>query len=363
MLSAFVTANRQEIIQRCRARVSARMAPRPTTLELEHGIPLFLDQLAAALRATLEHAEAVNATATLHGADLLRMGFTIAQVVHDYGDACQSITEIAIEQKAPITTADFQALNLCLDDAIAGAVSEYARLREHDIVAADTRRAVEDLGYLTHELRNLIATAMLAFEALKGGSVGIAGSTGAVLGRSLMRLHDLVDRSLAAVRLKAGIGSPERIVVGELMEEVEVSAMMEANAAGHHLTVETSDPAAVISADRQILASVIANLVQNAYKYTRPHSHVTLRTVTTADHVQIQVEDECGGLPAGKADTLFLPFEQASADHSGLGLGLAICVRGVKAIGGALRVRDLPAKGCVFEVELPRVPAAAVTVP
>jgi signal transduction histidine kinase len=99
--------------------------------------------------------------------------------------------------------------------------------------------------------------------------------------------------------------------------------------------------------------------VQNAYKYTRPHSHVTLRTVTTADHVRIQVEDECGGLPPGKVETLFLPFEQGSADHSGLGLGLAICVRGVKAIGGALRVQDLPTKGCVFEVELPRAPAGS----
>ena len=334
------------------------MAPRPTALELERGIPMFLDQLATSLQSKLLDAEAVSVTATQHGADLLRMGFTIAQVVHDYGDACQSITELAIEQEATIPTHDFQALNLCLDDAIAGAVTEYARQRELDIVVADARRATEDLGYLAHELRNLIATATLAFEALKGGGVGISGSTGAVLGRSLMRLHDLVDRSLAAVRLKAGIGSPDRIVVGELIEELEVSAMMEAKASSHRLTVETSDPTAVITADRQILASVIANLVQNAYKYSHPHSHVTLRTVTTADHVRIQVEDECGGLPSGKVETLLLPFEQGSADHSGLGLGLAICVRGVKAIGGVLRVHDLPPKGCMFEVELPRVATA-----
>lgn len=354
MLSEFVTSNQPEIIARCRARVGARMAPRPTVFELEHGIPLFLDQLATALRSKLAHAAAVSTTATKHGADLLRMGFSIAQVVHDYGDACQSITELAIEQGVTITTAEFQALNLCLDDAIAGAVTEFARQREIDIVDAHSRRATEDLGYLAHELRNLIGTATLAYEALTSGSVGISGSTGAIVGRSLTRLRDLVDRSLAAVRLKAGIGSQDRIVIGDVIEEVEVSAMMEAKASGHHLTVETSDRHAVVEADRQILASIIANLVQNAYKYSRPHSHVTLRTSTTADHVRIEVEDECGGLPPGSLETLFKPFEQRSADHSGLGLGLAICVRGAKAIGGVLRVRDLAPKGCVFAVELPR---------
>ncbi|HEY5945573.1 MAG TPA: HAMP domain-containing sensor histidine kinase [Kofleriaceae bacterium] len=297
----------------------------------------------------------VSPNATKHGGDLLRMGFTIAQVVHDYGDVCQTITDLAIEQKAMITAAEFQALNLCLDDAIADAVTEYARQREVNIMAEGSARATEDLGYLAHELRNLIASAMLGFEALKNGSVGIGGSTGAVVSRSLMRLRDLVDRSLAAVRLNAGVGSRDRIVIGELIEEVEASALMEANARGHLLTVETSDAKAVVEADRQILASIIANLIQNACKYTRPKSHVTLRTLTSSDRVTIEVEDECGGLPPGKLETLFEPFEQGSHDHSGLGLGLAICVRGVEAIGGSIHVRDLPKQGCVFSVVLPRV--------
>jgi signal transduction histidine kinase len=357
MLSEFVTSNRSEIIARCRARVAKRMAPRPTEQELVHGIPLFLDQLIAGLRSKLDHGAAVGVTATKHGGDLLHMGFTIAQVVHDYGDACQSITELAIEQSAPITTDEFQALNLCLDNAIAGAVTEFHRQREVDVVSAGERKATEDLGYFAHELRNLIATATLGFEALKDGSVGTGGSTGAIVSRSLMRLRDLVDRSLSVVRLKAGIGSRDQIVIGELLEEVEASAMMEAKAHGHQLTVETDNASAVVEADRQILASIIANIVQNAYKYTRAYSHVTLRTRTTDTHVRIEVEDECGGLPPGKVETLFDAYEQRSADHSGLGLGLAICARGAQAIGATLHVRDLPKKGCVFAVELPRVSA------
>lgn len=358
MLSDFVTANRDEIISRCRTRVAQRMAPRPTAQELEHGIPLFLDQLVAGLNSRLGHTTAVTTTAGHHGGDLLRMGFTIGQVVHDYGDACQSITEMAIEQNAPITTEEFQALNLCLDDAIAGAVTEYQRQREVDVTAAGTDKATEDLGYFAHELRNLISTAMLGFEVLKDGTVGTGGSTGAIVSRSLMRLRDLVDRTLSVVRLEAGIETSDQIVIGEFIEEVEASAMMEAKAHGHHLSVETDHPEATVRADRQILASIVGNLVQNAYKYTRPRSHVTLRTRTTDTRVRIEVEDECGGLPSGMAEKLFEPFEQHSKDHSGLGLGLAICARGAKAIGGDIHVRDLPQQGCVFVVELQRVPAA-----
>jgi signal transduction histidine kinase len=356
MLSEFVTANREEIIARCRAKVAARMAPRATELELEHGIPLFLDLLVATLHTKRRAAGSrVDATATLHGSELLRSGFTIAQVVHDYGDACQAITELAIELAAPITTQDFGALNLCLDDAIADATTEYGRQRDINIEAAATERATEDLGILAHELRNLLGTASLAFEVLSSGSVGIAGNTGKVLGRSLTGLRDLVDRSLAVVRLKVGIESRERIVVGELIEDVEVTAFLEANAAGHQLTVDTRDPRAVVMADRQILASIIANLVQNAFKHTYPRSNVILRTSATAASVLVEVEDQCGGLPPGKCEELFKPFDQRSLNRSGLGLGLVICRRGVEAIGGAIRVRDLPDKGCIFTVELPRV--------
>jgi hypothetical protein len=70
--------------------------------------------------------------------------------------------------------------------------------------------------------------------------------------------------------------------------------------------------------------------------------------------VLIDVEDECGGLPPGKAEDLFRPFEQRGADKSGLGLGLSISMKGVRANGGEIRVRNLPGKGCTFTVDLPR---------
>jgi signal transduction histidine kinase len=357
MLADFVARYREIIIARSQARVAGRACPRPTEVELENGIPVFLDQLTAALRRATRsdaihevHHEDIDATSTRYGGELLRMGLTIAQVVHDYGDVCQAITELAILHEASIGAGEFQTLNLCLDDAIAAAVTEFARQRERHILEEGTER----LGILAHELRNSISTAMLSFESMKSGLVTVTGSTGLVHHRSLMKLRDLVDRSLAEVRLDAGIERLERIAVTELVEELEISAILQARPRNLHFSVTPIGPDVTIEGDRQIVAAALANLLQNAFKFTPAHGHVSLAARATADRVLFEIEDECGGLPPGKAEELFRPFEQRSADRTGVGLGLTICQRAAKANHGEIGVRDMPGKGCVFTLDLPR---------
>lgn len=253
-------------------------------------------------------------------------------------------------QNLPISTDEFKTLNLCLDDAIAEAVTTYSFRRERAI----EERGTERLGVLAHEMRNLLNTATLAFEAIRVGAVAVSGSTGQVLNRSLTGLCSLIDRSLADVRLDAGIGRLEPISVAEFIEEVEIAAAIQAKSKGFHLTVRSVDPAVTIRGDRQVLAAAIANLLHNAFKFTKSHGHITLSALVTDDRVLFEVEDECGGLPPGSAEDLFRPFEQRGADRSGVGLGLSICVRAAEANGGLMRVRDLPGKGCVFTIDLPR---------
>ena len=187
MLYEFIEIHRDEIIRRCRAKVATRSVPPPTEAEIDHGVPLFLDQLVDALRCggTTLNPE-ISKSAVLHGHDLLLQGFTVSQVVHDYGDVCQSITDLALELNAPISTDDFRTLNRCLDDAIAGAVTEFGRGRNQSSLDGEVARGSERLGFLAHELRNLMNTAIIAFEVLKTGNVGVAGSTGTVLHRSLV---------------------------------------------------------------------------------------------------------------------------------------------------------------------------------
>jgi len=212
VLHEFLTLYRDEIIARTRVKVALRNAPRPTAAELEHGVPLFLAQLTDTLRHEQETPERPTSgemaqSALRHGGELRQAGFTVAQVVHDYGDVCQAVTELAIERRISISADEFRTLNRCLDEAIAQAVTEHSRLRELSV----SDRGTERLGFFAHELRNLLANAMMAFEVLKSGKVGVGGSTGMLLGRNLVGLRDLIDRSLVAVRLEAGIQRRERL--------------------------------------------------------------------------------------------------------------------------------------------------------
>ena len=125
-------------------------------------------------------------------------------------------------------------LNQCLDDAIAGAVTEYGRERNQSTLDGEAARGTEKLGFLAHELRNLVNTAILAFEVVKTGDVGMKGSTGNVLNRSLLGLRALVGRSLAEVRLTHGVQNLERFRVCEFIDELVPSARMEGSLEGSH---------------------------------------------------------------------------------------------------------------------------------
>jgi signal transduction histidine kinase len=350
LLHEFLASKRAEIVARAQAKVAARSVPRATEAELTHGIPLFLDQLIEIMKRSKVTSDAMNASATKHGNEMLRLGFGVGQVVHDYGDVCQAVTELAFELDAQITVDEFHTLNRCLDDATAQAVIEYNRMREISLALRETER----MGYLAHELRNRLSTAMLSFSILKNGVVTASGSTGALLERSLKGLNDLIDRSLAEVRLQSSVQRRETVLLAEFIEEVEIGAIVEAKAHGHELTVEPVEYGVLIDVDRQLLAAAVANLLQNAFKFTHQRGHVWLRTRVGADVVFIDVEDQCGGLPAGQAEALFRPFQQRSTDRSGLGLGLSISRKAVQSNGGDIRVHDMPGKGCVFSVELPR---------
>jgi signal transduction histidine kinase len=356
MLAEFIRENRDAIVNRTRAKVAERKAPHPTEEELEKGVPLFLDQLVAALGRTNGPTAEIGESAARHGADLRRLGFTVGQVVHVYGNICQAVTELAIESEAAITTDEFHTLNRCLDDAIAGAVSEHSSGREQSLVGEGSER----LAQLAHEMRNLLYTGMLAFAAIEKGSVGVSGSTGTLLRHCLEDLSAVVTRSMADARMELELQKRERVRVAELIEEIGIAAAFQADARGHQLVVDPVEFGIAVDADPQILAAAVGNLLQNAFKFTRPHTKVTLTARATADRVVIEVTDECGGLPGGDGEGLFRAHERRGTDRTGLGLGLSISRRGVEANGGTLRARDIPGTGCVFTVDLPRLAPLAV---
>jgi signal transduction histidine kinase len=373
MLHEFLFRNRKELIARCQEKVQKRAPPDSTLNKLDHGVPLFLDQLIKTLKVEQTahpldglkvsgpagggkpaHSE-LGEMAARHGRELMHRGFSIEQVVHDYGDLCQAITDLAFELNEPVEVTEFRTLNRCLDNAIAMAVTEYTYQR--DFVMADQQMDALNvqIGFLAHELRNYLNTATLALYAIKDGNLGLTGATGAVLNRAMVGLRSLIDRSLTDVRMIAGLPTHyELFALNEFIDELKMSGLLEAKTKGCVFTVSPVDPRLGVDADRGLLLSAVGNLLQNAFKFTRPGSDVLLNAYSVGERILIDVEDHGEGLPPGDDEKMFQPFTQGGADKSGLGLGLSIARRSVEANGGILSVRNKPVSGCIFTIDLPR---------
>lgn len=367
----FLIHNREELIARCKAKVAQRPQRAATSQQLVHGIPIFLDQLTRTLEAE-ERGEAAEGTrisgaaggdsaarseiglsAAAHGKELLELGFSVDQVVHDYGDLCQAITDLAVERDAPFSVDEFRTLNRCLDNAIADAVTEFSFQRDLARSEEYAAEANQRIGFLVHELRNALGTAMLSVSALELTNMPVGGATGTVLKRSLHALKDLIDKTIGEVRSTQQPASVrEQFTVADFLADTAATARLDPNAGRCSFEVVTCDPALAVRANRVLLSAALGNLLQNAFKFTRANGKVQLRALQAGGGVLIQVQDSCGGLPAGSAERMFAPFSQRSADRTGLGLGLSIARKGVEAEGGTLSVQNLPGVGCVFTIEL-----------
>jgi signal transduction histidine kinase len=373
MMHEFLSANRSELERRCREKVLARPDRSANKQQLEHGIPMFLDQLIRTLQAESEgepgkgiavsgppsgdplgRAE-LGASASIHGADLLMLGYSINEVVHDYGDLCQAVSDLSIDLNEKFEIDEFRTLNRCLDNGIADAVTAFSERR--DLVIADEQalETNERLGFFAHELRNHLNTAMLALAAIKSGNVGLSGSTGGVLDRSLVGLRGLIDRSLAEVRIGPGMTLHRSIFnLANFIGEVKYSASLEAELLKCAFHVEHISPMFTVEADKDLLFSALGNLLQNAFKFSGKGGAATLSVNASADRIQIKVTDSGPGLTAEAARDMFLPFTQSGANKSGLGLGLSIARRSVEANDGLLTVESVLGQGCVFIIDLPR---------
>ncbi len=207
-LGAFLHRNRVELVARCQQKVNRRRAPLAPPRAIDPGVPRFLQQLEEVLDAEQQggtHLERssqpapskleIGQAAARHGAVLLQQGFSVDQVVHEYGDICQAVTELALAQDAPFTTDEFRILNRCLDNAIAGAVAAYQGGAEQSRVDEAAGAHVR-LHMLTHECQRLTSIALHSFSAIRAGQVGITGATGSLLAHSLDQLLLLSEERL-----------------------------------------------------------------------------------------------------------------------------------------------------------------------
>jgi len=370
MLYTFLDAKRSDLIDRCK--VKALRRPSGARAELQHGIPQFLDQLIRTLRIEASAEDGsdrlsgisgawrpirsdLGEAAALHGRELLHSGYSVDEVVHAYGDLCQAITELAYEQNVAINVDEFHTVNRCLDNAIADAVKEYAYGRK--ILADDRALAVnERYGSFIHELRNHIGTATLAFALVRDGRVTASGATGAIVERTHSAMAALIERSIIEARTggASSVAENKLVSLSAFIADTYGAASLQAQVRGCQLIASEVDPTLAVDVDTVLLSGALMNLLGNAFKFTYHNTTVCLDAYATADRILISVSDHCGGIPGEVVDTMFLPFAQGGADHSGLGLGLSISRKYVEACHGTLTFRNMPGEGCVFTIDLPR---------
>jgi signal transduction histidine kinase len=350
VLHEFLVQRHHEVLGLVALKLKA-LTPDRDQQELLEGIPKFLEEVIRALRrdAGLSDSSPLpgrSDAAVQHGRQRQRRGFRIEAACTGFGAVCDSVTELAMAHGVAVNTREYQLLNQCVDAAVAAAIGEYWDVsqaeREHD--------TNERARFLVHEMRNSLAVVRLAFTSLRQGRVGVLSKTADAMERNLERMDNLIAHAAASMRLQPGSKFEcTRFGLKDLLEEIQAAMLPQR---GVQLDIDTPEELEV-TADRRLLNSAITNLVQNALKFTHEDSTVCIRVLETPSGVQIEVEDECGGLPDGNGEELFEPFAQHGDDRSGLGLGLAITREATIAHGGRCDVRNLPGKGCIFSITIP----------
>ena len=223
MLQDFIIRYRKELIERTRAKVALRAAPRATTHELVNGIPLFLTQLGRILKQEAARSAAdgseMGLSAGLHGAIARAGALDRPGRARLLRPSAIAITELALDLRLPIATEDFHTLNrVSRQRGLRVPVTDYARQREVDV----SERG-QASGFFRPRAPHHLHTAQLAFQAVEEWQSRHDRKHIAVLERSLRGLRDLIDRSVSEVRSARDVHK-ERIRVVDFIEEWKIDA-------------------------------------------------------------------------------------------------------------------------------------------
>lgn len=257
-----------------------------------------------------------------------------------------SIAILAIE--APIA-APLPLIVLPLIYRMNLAILDQARANEQLAgVLTAQRRFLTDVS---HQVATPLATIMtnlsIMRRASRGGSAGQAIEDSVAeaerMRRMLMRLRALAhaDEDVPLRR--------ELVDLAELTADIVRAYAAQAGTSGVALVTEVTVPAS-ISADKDLLREAVANLVDNAVRFSPRGADVTLRVARGSAGPSIDVIDNGPGIEEDRLPRLFERFQRSD---SGSGLGLAIARRVVERHGGTLRVQTVRGTGSTFTIELP----------
>ncbi|HUN90413.1 MAG TPA: two-component system sensor histidine kinase KdpD [Burkholderiaceae bacterium] len=216
------------------------------------------------------------------------------------------------------------------------------------------------LAAISHDLRTPLSALIVLADSLAMTTpppTRAQAEISAALRDQAHRLSLLVENLLDMARLQAGRIEMNR--EWQPLEEVVGSALksIEPSLAGHVVAVRLPADLPLVEFDATLMERVIANLVENAVKYTPAGSHIEIgAAIQDGSRVALWVDDDGPGLPPGREEDIFKKFERGDKESStpGVGLGLAICRAIVDAHGGTIRAENRAGGGARFILELPR---------
>lgn len=352
-LAAAIEKHRNEIVKRfvdgARAAGASEALPPDIIIDSLHA---YLTELASRIESETNGGEAAetSAVATTHGEQRFLTGYDVGAIVREYGALRELLCDV-VEKEGNIPFSEVRILFRLLIGGIADAAERYGALRDEEL----QKRTRHHIAFLAHELRNPLSSATMAAGLLRERG-GVEGSRAfGALERGLTRVASLIDDALVDVSLlELDELELDEVSLDALLREVAVESEVDAQAKGVSLVAEGEG---MTQANVKVLRSAISNLVRNAVKFSHSGGRVAVRGRVSEGRTLIEVEDTCGGLPEETLKKLFDPFVQAGQDRSGFGLGLAIAKQAAIAHRGDIRVHNLPNRGCVFVLDLPREPA------
>jgi two-component system sensor histidine kinase SenX3 len=288
------------------------------------------------------HADAVAAGAVAELLETARLG-----------DACNRELQLF---GPPRSVLEIEAIPLVVDGELAGAAAFVYDVSEIHRVESVRRDFVANVS---HELKTPIGALELLAETLASETdPGATRPLAELMVKEAERLSRIVD-DLLDLSLIETQESPRRepTPVSVLLEDALERVAPAAQAAGIAIDVDDAAGEVMVACDRRQMVSAIANLLDNAVKYSEPGSRVTVSTAVTRPDLLITVTDEGIGIPSRDLERIFERFYRVdharSRETGGTGLGLAIVRHVVHAHGGVVSVESVEGQGSTFRIAVP----------
>lgn len=291
-----------------------------------------------------------------HGEELLACGFSIEQVVYDYGDICHVIMDLIIELALPIKPQEFRTLNRCVNNAISGAVAAFAERRQSFVHEQEQHAMNRNASMFIDGLRQHVTIAALSFTAIKSGQAGVTGATSKALNRSLQSIRQLLDQPISdTLTQTAPSGNPEVILIDDLLGKLKNTIRSSGLDNNCKFEVYWVGDGLVIYADRLQINLAIKSLIDNAFTLSRSGGCVTMTAFADSERLMLDIQGQCGGLGSvDKKELIQSGRESISTEFKGdIEKGLAIARCAVEANDGLIMFRDLLGSGGVFTISLP----------